>query len=330
MRPDEYWKNFSLGTELDIAGRFIYNALQTFHLMEHFRSEEDAFEFLYALSVGIERLVKIALILTEHDKQPDQEKFEQELITHNHQVLVGRLQRHHDLNLGTAHKDLIAILSRFYKSHRYGRYSLRSVATHAQERDDLKQFLEKHLRITIDIESMLGVTRNERRHRKFVGNVVRKIVDPVFEIITNEARRLNIYTYEIEYASKASKIFQFKTFDFENEDILHAELLAYFVSAKSRGPNTKFIREHIHALAFDPELEADYIAALRSDRSKLEVLDELDTLYEDGVSSYKTRRSMLEAAVSPNFYRGNGLLEAAQRFLAMVVQRTITLVRSLI
>ncbi len=304
MKPDEYWKNFSLGTELDIAGRFIYNALQTFHQMEHFRSEEDAFEFLYALSVGIERLLKIALILTEHDKQTDQTKFEQELITHNHQILLGRLQRHHNLNLGAVHHDLIAVLSRFYKSHRYGRYSLRSVAAHAQERDDLIKFLEKYLKISIDIESMFGITRNERRHRKFIGKVVGKIVAPVFEIIRNEAYRLNIYTYEIESGSKADKILQQQAFDFESEDILHAELLAYFVSRKSKGPNAKFLRQHAVPVAFDPALEADYIAALRSDPKKLAVLDELDTLYQHGVPAFKSRRDMLDAAVS--HYLGYG------------------------
>lgn len=76
MRPDEYWKNFNLGTELDIAGRFLFNGLQAFHEMEHFAAEEDSFEFLYSVAVGIERLLKIAIILTEHDPAADQEAFE--------------------------------------------------------------------------------------------------------------------------------------------------------------------------------------------------------------------------------------------------------------
>ena len=53
MQPDEYWKNFNLGTELDIAGRFLFNGLQAFHEMEHFAAEEDAFEFLYSVAVGV-------------------------------------------------------------------------------------------------------------------------------------------------------------------------------------------------------------------------------------------------------------------------------------
>ncbi|SFK01421.1 hypothetical protein [Methylocapsa palsarum] len=298
MKPEEYWKNFNLGTELDIAGRFLYNGLQIFHQMETFSREEDAFEFLYAVCVGIERLIKIALILTEHDKRDDQEEFEKELITHSHQDLLARLKRHHALALGPAHNEFVSILSRFYKSHRYGRYSLASVYSPAQERDDLNSFFEKYLDIKIDIESMFSRTRNERRHKRFIGKVLSKIVVPIFEIIRGEAHRLNLYTYEIEYESKASKIFQFQSFDFENEDILQTEILAYFISVKASGANARFLREQIKALSFDSALEADYISALRSDRKKLTVMDEFEALYKDDVSDFATRREMLNVAIS--------------------------------
>ena len=298
MKPDEYWKNFNLGTELDISGRFLYNGLQTFHHMETFFKEEDAFEFLYSVSVGIERLLKIALILTKHDQSIDQEEFERELITHSHQDLLKRLKEHHALNLGPVHNEFISILSRFYKSHRYGRYSLASVSAPAQERDELIAFFEKRLKIEIDIENMFSFTRNERHHKKFVGKVISKIVLPVFEIIRKEARRLNLYTYEIEYGSKSSKIFQFGSFDFEKEEILQIEILAYFMSDKAKGANAKFLRERIDALSFDSALEADYIAALKSDRKKLMVLDELEALYEEDVSDFSTRKGMLDAAIS--------------------------------
>jgi len=39
MNEAEFWKNFKLGKELDIAGSFIYNGLQTFHEMQHFVSD---------------------------------------------------------------------------------------------------------------------------------------------------------------------------------------------------------------------------------------------------------------------------------------------------
>lgn len=52
--PTEFWKNFRLGTELSISGNFIYNGLYNFDLMSHFYYEDEAFEFLYNISVRIE------------------------------------------------------------------------------------------------------------------------------------------------------------------------------------------------------------------------------------------------------------------------------------
>ena len=303
MRPDEYWKNFNLGTELDIAGRFLFNGLQAFHEMRNFAAEEDAFEFLYGIAVGIERLLKIAVIMTEHDKVTDQTEFEQRLITHSHQELAKRLKESHEINLAGVHNEFIGILSSFYKSHRYGRYNLASVYGPARERDDLNAFLEKHLSIKIDIEGMFTVTPNEGRHKKFIGKVISKIVLPIFRIVRSEAGRLNLYTHEIEYGSKASKIFVRESFDFEDEDILQVELIGYFSSGEASGPNVRFIRDLIKPLPFDPALEADYLAALRSDRQKQGVLDELEAHYED-VEDFKERREMLEVATSDHLSYG--------------------------
>jgi len=304
VRPDEYWKNFNLGTELDIAGRFLFNGLQAFHEMEHFTAEEDAFEFLYSVAVGVERLLKIAVILTEHDNTVDQDAFEKSLITHSHQELALRLKAKHDLKFPAQINEFIALLGRFYKSQRYGRYSLDSVFAPAQSRNELVKFMEKHLHIEIDVSTFLGVTRNERKHRKFIGNVVSKIVSPVYQIVESEARRLNIYTYEIDYRSKASKIFLSKKYDFEDEDILQAELIAYFLSNKACGPNARLIRDLIKPLPFDPALEGEYLAALRSDRRKIVVLDELESHYED-ITNFKERRELLEASMLYNLEYGD-------------------------
>ncbi|WP_051955713.1 hypothetical protein [Beijerinckia mobilis] len=304
MRPDEYWKNFNLGTELDIAGRFLFNGLQAFHEMEHFAAEEDAFEFLYSVAVGVERLLKIAVILTEHDSAVDQDAFEKSLITHTHQELILRLRAKHDLKIPARENEFIALLGRFYTSQRYGRYSLNSVFAPAPERNELIKFLEKHLHIKIDVSGWLTITPNERQHRKFIGKVVSKIVNPVHQIVEEEARRLNIYTYEVDYRSKASKIFLSKKFDFEDEDILQAELITYFLSSEACGPNARLIRDRIKPLPFDPALEGEYLAALRSDRRKITVLDELESHYED-ITNFKERRDLLEASTRENLDDGD-------------------------
>lgn len=82
--PSDFWKNFRLGTELQISGSFIYNALYFFDQIEYFYREHEVFEFLYSLSIGLERLEKIVVILSEHNEEIGQEEFEEKLKTHHH------------------------------------------------------------------------------------------------------------------------------------------------------------------------------------------------------------------------------------------------------
>lgn len=88
MRRGEWWKIFALGIELDVAGTFIYNGLDHLNKVEHFYHLVDTFEILYNLSVGIERVVKIAILLCEHNDEDAVEALEKSLITHNTQALI--------------------------------------------------------------------------------------------------------------------------------------------------------------------------------------------------------------------------------------------------
>ncbi len=100
MDKTRSWKNFTLGEELHIAGRFIYNGLRSFHEMNVLHNDDEAFEVLYQLSVGFERLLKVAVILIEHDDTLDQEHFEQSLITHSHLDLLARVTKKASLTPG--------------------------------------------------------------------------------------------------------------------------------------------------------------------------------------------------------------------------------------
>lgn len=301
MNKSQYWKNFKLGKELDISGRFIYNGLQCFHHMEHFHYEEDIFEFLYNISVGIERLLKVCIILIEHSDNQDQEEFEKSLITHNHQELLKRVRKHHDTTIGlaTVHNDFLQILVKFYKSYRYGRYGLETMEARDGEKVELHSFIEKHLKLQIDGEP-LHVTRNDARIKRFIGKVVGKIAEELFEVIHSEARRLNIFTYETLYGSKASKIFMFKKYDFLDEDIVWKELLIFLMNSDEESGQIKFTKS-IEPLDLDPALAADYMQCLSSDVKKLKIMDEIETCYEE-LENIKERLQMLEAIGNPHVY----------------------------
>ena len=298
MKRDEYWKNFKLGKELDISGRFIYNGLQAFHEMRHFAYEEEIFEFLYHISVGIERLLKIAIILIEHNDGVNQVSFEKSLISHNHERLARRVEKEHQLELCNHHYDFLILLSDFYKISRYERYSLTNMTVDVQEKTRFVKFLNNGLSVTIDNETPFSMTPNDSSIRKFVGQVVGRISGRLYDIIYQEARRLNIHTYEIRRASKAYKIFNAKDYDFEMEDILRRELLVYFVHGDKKGKHTKLMRS-LKPLEFDPALEADYVSCFDSNVNTIGIMGELETLYIDNVWDMKKRKDILEVIGSP-------------------------------
>nr|VFK37614.1 MAG: hypothetical protein BECKSD772F_GA0070984_101717 [Candidatus Kentron sp. SD]VFK41293.1 MAG: hypothetical protein BECKSD772E_GA0070983_101112 [Candidatus Kentron sp. SD] len=63
MKTTEFWKNFKLGEELSISGTFIYNGMRRFHEIRIFDYTDEVFEVFYNLSIGFERLLKIAVVL---------------------------------------------------------------------------------------------------------------------------------------------------------------------------------------------------------------------------------------------------------------------------
>jgi hypothetical protein len=276
----QFWKNFKLGEELDIAGRFIYNGLRYFHEMDTLYYEEEIFEVLYNLSVGLERLLKIAVVLIEHDAAPDQEAFERSLITHSHSDLMRRVQEKHKLPLAGPHNQLLGLLDVFYRTQRYGRYSLTAINATGQEKAALHAYLIKYLRIELDEEFPFQIPQNSPRIRKFIGSIVGKIVSAVFPVIQDEAHRINIYTHEIRSDSKAAKIFLSKEFDFTNEDVLWRELLIYLVNSKEMSGHLGYIKR-LQPLDFDPASDFELLQCFASDEKKLRTMDELDALYEE-------------------------------------------------
>ena len=75
MKPTFLWKNFKLGEELSVSGAFIFNGLRRFHQLKQLDHSDEIFEVFYYLSVGVERLMKIAIVLIEHDDALDQAAF---------------------------------------------------------------------------------------------------------------------------------------------------------------------------------------------------------------------------------------------------------------
>ncbi len=290
MNQSYFWKNFALGKELDIAGSFIFNGLRRLHEIETLYHESEVFEVVYNLSVGIERLLKVAVILIEHSDVIDQEIFERSLITHTHQELIRRVRIKHDLQLAGIDNEFLDLLGSFYKTHRYGRYAVSSVTSGSSEKRLLHQYVAKHLNIVWQDKFPFHITLNDARIKRFIGKRVGKLTTLLYDTIDKEATRLGTFTYELRSNSKAEKIFLRKKFDFADEDILWRELLVFIANAKASTGMLKFIRS-IEPLDFDPGLIAEYIQCFASEDRKLQVLDEFESLYEN----VENARQRLEA-----------------------------------
>jgi hypothetical protein len=291
MDKTSFWRNFKLGEELQISGRFIFNGLRSFHEMDSFYHHDEIFETLYNLSVGIERLVKVAILLVEHNAS-DQDSLEKSLITHDHQSLFARLKKNVPLNLGTVHNDFIAMLSTFYKSHRYDRFGLAAMSVDGKEKLALHGFIEKYLDIKVRDNFPLDITPNTDQIRRFLGRAVGKIASQVYEAIRTSASNLNIFTYEIRSDSKAGKIFLGKSFDFLPEETLWRELVVFIMNCRHERGLFGFIRG-IEPLDFDPQLLSEYLEAFGSTEKMQRVVGELESLYDD-IENKTTRLSQLE------------------------------------
>lgn len=93
--PTFLWKNFKLGEELHVAGTFIYSGVRSFYEARTLDLADEIFPVFYSLSIGMERLMKDAIVLLEHKDVMDQEQFEKSLITHNQRTLLARIIEFH-------------------------------------------------------------------------------------------------------------------------------------------------------------------------------------------------------------------------------------------
>jgi hypothetical protein len=303
MKPTQFWKNFRLGEEIGVSGAFIYNGMRRFHEMRKLDCTDEVFEFLYNLSVGFERLLKIAVVLLEHDDTIDQDKLEKSLKTHDHLALLARVKKHVPISLATPHNDLLRLLGSFYKSLRYDRFTLYSIYDPKKEIEEFCEFLSKHLKVDIPYDDMFG-RRNEDRYKKFTQRTVVKISRVFYEIIREQAGALNLYTYELRHGSKAEAVF-LGEIDIADEDILWKELLVFFINTESTSGYLEFLRG-IEPLDFDPELVSEYLDCFRSNDAKSIVMGELEAHYSELEEGRRGSRLKLMSVIGdPNVYFGS-------------------------
>jgi len=299
MKPEEFWQNFQLGTEQEIACNFIYDGLRNLHDMETLSMETEVFPVLYDLSVGIERLFKVAIVLLEFNEKTDINSFEKSLITHNHLDLLNRIKMSTKINWGESHIALLNLLLIFYKTHRYDRFSLQSVTNISRDKKALHVFLHKYLKIDIS-DDMVGI-ENTLRVKKFIGKTVKRITKDIYLIIQESAHAKNLYTDEISSSSsKAAKIlWGGDDILFDYEEIAMIEVLAFLM--KTKESTLMNIIKKLEPLPLDPALDSEYLQFLLKKRTNYlsSIIDEIEDCHSD-TPDLKNRLEMINAIKDPN------------------------------
>ena len=298
MNSQEFWKNFSLGTELQISGTFVHNGLRCFREMKNLDNTEEIFEVLYNLAVGLERLLKVAVVLLEHDPSKDQAAFEKTLITHTHQDLLRRIRKHVAVPFAGPHNELLALLGEFYKSYRYDRFTLSGGYDLDKEKVAFRGLLERQLGVVLEPTNSILPANNCERYRRWLQERVSKIATELYGVIRVRASSLNLYTYEIRPDSKAAKVFLRNEAPFAEEDILWRELLVYFMNTRDSAGVLKFLRE-IEPLEFDPGDAADFLLCFQSDVDDQLAMDQLNELYSN-LDDIKRRLKRIRLIGNPN------------------------------
>lgn len=296
---DFFWKNFRLGTELQNSGSFIYNGI--FHLdnIEFFIYEEECFEFLYNVSVGIERLQKILIVLIEHDTIESQQEFEKSLITHNHLELLKRIKSQRELNFGKTHTKFLGLLTNFYKTIRYERFNISSVYKPSQDKEKLTEFIVSELKVQLT-EVPVRALENTEQVKSFLGKIIKKITLAFYELIREETTRLGIFTHEIRYNSKSYKIFTEQEFEFKCERVMQREVLLFLLKNFPDDELKKFI-DNITPLPFEQCHTNHYIESILNIHKDGSVKDEMLHLYEENRPSKDRLNEILAIGSNINF-----------------------------
>ncbi len=284
---DKIWnyKNFNMVNELDIAGEFIYDGIQTLNQMNSISVGACIFSFLYHVSVGIERLQKIILVLFEDITIENYEDFEKSLITHSHGYLHERISKKSNIDFNSRENEFLTLLSTFYNHSRYNRFNLNASLDHE------KALLEGYILKYVNQKNISrGIISNDilvnNKIKDLFGKVIGRISSKYYNVLHDVANEKCTYTYELRNDSKAEKIFlsnneKESLIDLKiTEAIAFKELLLFISNTKERNPFIRFLKQ-ISPLQMDIALTNEYLMDIANGTIPQTLIDEVEYLYEE-------------------------------------------------
>jgi hypothetical protein len=148
-----------------------------------------------------------------------------------------------------------------------------------QDRERMVDFFSTELNVVIETGMMLTTPVSEKM-KKFLGKVIGGLTVPLYELLTKEAGRLGIYTYEIASRSKAYKIFMAKEFDFSKEKLMQREVALYLLKSMPVGGFKNFLGK-VEPLGFGQLGIDQYFESMFDIHKDRQVMDEMEYIYEE-------------------------------------------------
>lgn len=294
--PRSLSHSVAIGHELHFAGIAIYNGLFRFDGVHAFNHPAITFEILYSFSIGLERLIKIGILYAEDPSARYDahqiESLEQSLITHDvlglHHRWVDRTGHNRQKFKGSVNA-FLQMLSKFYKSQRYARFSLSHPYSGTEEHSSLISFISAHILQRKEAPSSNEVFLNNAEIRKKLGRIVERIVHPIMEQIYRCCDENDIFIYEFLFLPRGSWVYNQskRALNFNRYNQLKLEVLYYFFH-KNRDVSKSVPALSLEDLDFDSLL--DFI--VRDDHtmgihSQIEEMIELDM--EEGGPNWEMR-----------------------------------------
>ncbi len=297
-------KNFALCKEVSIAGKFIYDGMRDLNCACNYGDIDNIFGFLYKISVGIERLQKIAYILLKNPNEQDYAEIEKEIITHSHTLLQEKINARTKIKLNEHQNSFLHLLTNFYNSSRYDRYNLATSINNEQEL--FIKYIEERMQINIEMDDFF-VPEISKNIKKFLGKVILGIAQTLYNTIYNQASAIGLYTYEVASDSKGMKVFlnsaeksslQEQMID---EHIAFKEFLIFLLNTKKSSNLYAFIKD-IPALNIDIAMIQEYLSEFVKCEVPQQLIDEIEYLYKEDNINIKERLEMLECIGNTSFY----------------------------
>lgn len=285
--------NFSIRQELQISGALLWKSINALDKI-HFSAEgyttghliEYPFFALYFASQGVERMQKAIIeLICKKNHIPDKEKVGvyNLLMSHAHDKLNNWIEEKESVKLNTNCRKLIDILTRFYNTVRYARYTDESY--------------RKTLTPEYDLLSELISTNSSDPNndiKNSFGNYLGKLSHMYFVIYNKLCSELNIFAYELDYDSAASIVYGhsgkpknlYK--EFLRRQNAKKEVLYWLMKKASEYPKCSIAQED--ALDFDTDAIEHYLWELIfNSEDGQDCYDEVDCLYDELCSQNKER-----------------------------------------